>query len=845
MAIGTFGSFTQARLAIYASQTGLSITGNNISNINTLGYTRQRLDQDSIHIGGTDRYANPADVRTGQGVLCSGVSQLRDPYLDIRYRTTNSEVGYMDTTLGGLEDIARILDEVGKGEQTEGEGFGILGAKFSELFKVLENLTTETGHGEFDRQVKSTAEELVRLFNKYSGDLQQEYDSAINAFETDVTKVNGILSDIRSLNEEIRRCEIYGDNALELRDHRNVLLDELSEYVKIDAYYTTEEIAPGVTVGKLIVKLDDANPDGKVTTDETSLIDGIYAGKLSINKVPQANPEYQGKYLTESGRVTDDETKAAQVPKLNPAYDKTLQPGDPNYQGKYLLPNNGGWTDDETQAEMEPQANENYTPNVLPYLDSKGNPTDDETKAMMVYGDNFDITVSELRDSKGRLMYTQTPTVTTEVTDAAEQAIAKAYIEGGRRTPNESVKGNTTTYTSYIEKDGKYFKVTYDVVGSEKVALDDNDLYGALQAERELLTESGDFADLETITGTDLSCDEKAGAKRGFRYYQKCLDLLANKLATSLNEANQGFYVDDKGNYIGTALDENGVPKVDEVSGKVIGATVDVTYTDAGGAEQTYTLKKGDTKESLDAIDPNIWTAMEDEAQKAGKTIETVEDYLKLPKMIAQTDENGDPVVDGAGNPVMIPATDENGNEYTNATFVGGPLFSNHGSGNNTTDPQITASNISISYGWNYDNVQIIRSYECPPGEAEPASGDSDNILHMLGLQNEKMNYIPNELESDPYASGEVMFRGSFSEFWENIGSVLANDQNITSTMLDTAYTSALEIDTARDSVSAVDFNDEAMNLMMYAKSYNAACRLMTTIDTVLDKLINNTGMTT
>ena len=37
--IGTFGSFTQARLAIYAAQLGLSVTGNNISNVNTLGYT--------------------------------------------------------------------------------------------------------------------------------------------------------------------------------------------------------------------------------------------------------------------------------------------------------------------------------------------------------------------------------------------------------------------------------------------------------------------------------------------------------------------------------------------------------------------------------------------------------------------------------------------------------------------------------------------------------------------------------------------------------------------------------------------------------------------------------------
>lgn len=64
-------------------------------------------------------------------------------------------------------------------------------------------------------------------------------------------------------------------------------------------------------------------------------------------------------------------------------------------------------------------------------------------------------------------------------------------------------------------------------------------------------------------------------------------------------------------------------------------------------------------------------------------------------------------------------------------------------------------------------------------------------------------------------------------------------------TKLDNYYDAQVSLDTSRDSVSAVDFNDEAMNLMMYAKAYNAACRLMTTIDSVLDKLINNTGMTT
>ena len=114
--IGTFGAFTQARLAIYASQAGLSVTGNNISNINTKGYTRQSLNQTSFYAGGTDRYYSTYELRIGNGTLCTGVSQLRDPYLDIRYRTEMANVGAMDTKLAVLQDLQAILDEVGDGD---------------------------------------------------------------------------------------------------------------------------------------------------------------------------------------------------------------------------------------------------------------------------------------------------------------------------------------------------------------------------------------------------------------------------------------------------------------------------------------------------------------------------------------------------------------------------------------------------------------------------------------------------------------------------------------------------------------------------------------------------------
>ena len=101
--IGTFGSFTAARLGIYASQSSLNVTGNNIANINTKGYTRQRADLVSLYSGGDSRYRNSFNLNIGYGVLVDGVSQLRDPFLDIRYRNEQANVGASETWLESLE----------------------------------------------------------------------------------------------------------------------------------------------------------------------------------------------------------------------------------------------------------------------------------------------------------------------------------------------------------------------------------------------------------------------------------------------------------------------------------------------------------------------------------------------------------------------------------------------------------------------------------------------------------------------------------------------------------------------------------------------------------------------
>lgn len=255
--IGTFGSFTQARLAIYAAHKGLSVTGNNIANVNTTGYTRQRLEQSSFGASGADRYYSSFDSRVGNGVLCTGLTQLRDPYLDIRYRGEMANVGSMDTKLGGLENIQAVLDEVGKGD----DAFGIIEAQLSDLVAKLRQLSDQTGHSLYDIQVRASADTLTKQLNAYASRLQEVYKNNMASYQQDVSKVNGILTNIRDLNATIRKNEIHGDNSLELRDERNVLIDQLSQYMKIDVTYTTEDLGGGQTVEKLIICLDHIQPN--------------------------------------------------------------------------------------------------------------------------------------------------------------------------------------------------------------------------------------------------------------------------------------------------------------------------------------------------------------------------------------------------------------------------------------------------------------------------------------------------------------------------------------------------------------------------------------------------------
>lgn len=628
MDVTTFGAFTTARLGIYASQKALEVTGHNISNINTTGYTRQKVDQVSLRVGATNHYASAYGGATGSGTLITGMSQFRDPYLDIRYRTENANVGAMDTKLNGLQELSSILDEVGTGS-VGNEGEGILAAQFQDLRNQLAKLTgDQTTEEEFLTLVRTSADSLVKLLNNFSKRIDEVRDNQVGRLTDDVAEVNDILANIRTLNESILKQEMFGDSALELRDQRNLLIDDLSQYIKIDVSYSPVQIGAGKSVDKLVIKTSGDPP--------VTLVDGDYTGKLTM----------------------------ASAKAKNPAYDKTAPATGTN----------------------------------LPYLDAAGNPAAEAGAAEVPYT----FTLSELTNRNGQVL------------NAGKADESEAHEFG------------------------------------------DTELYGALQASRELLTEEGEFT-----SGAMDKLDGSSATKRGIPYYQKALDALAQKIAAVFNGANTGYLHDPDGYYV-----------------------------DADGNQIQFTLADGSTGplKHTDTLTPDQQTKLENSGVSAG-----------------------------------------------------GVLFS---TGSKTDDTAgITAANISISKSWSVDPSVLQNSFETLAGTGKVGSSDNQNIIHILALFDGKQEYDPGDVAPDAAAAGTTFFRGSFEEMFTNIEETLAQDVKSTETLLNNYDVTATELDVSRESFSGVDLNDEAMNLMQFQKSYSAACRLMTTLDQVLDKLINGTGV--
>ena len=250
----SFSGYYIAKQGINVSRAQLEITGQNISNVNTEGYTRQRVDTYALgSVAGKSIYAAAKSDYLGNGAFVQEYSQSRDPYLDLRYRQENSKFGEASAKIEVLNEVGYVLDSA----TIDG-----LNDQMDELISHLQSLSNQANDPVVQGVVKSSAKALTQLLNQFAGQIETSKTEMVSTVsDAALREINGYLKNIATLNREIKSSHISGDPALELMDQRNVLIDNLSTYMNIRTSTKLVDVGGGVMVEELSIDMKTANGD--------------------------------------------------------------------------------------------------------------------------------------------------------------------------------------------------------------------------------------------------------------------------------------------------------------------------------------------------------------------------------------------------------------------------------------------------------------------------------------------------------------------------------------------------------------------------------------------------------
>ncbi|WP_099205322.1 flagellar hook-associated protein FlgK [Scatolibacter rhodanostii] len=228
----TFMGFETAKSSIFANQKSLDIMGNNLANADTNGYTRQRVERASVSPSSyTTRVASSRIALAGQGVSTVGVSQLRDNFLDKRFRDEYSNSSYHGQAASILSEIQSAL---GDGHDITSES-GLYSA-VQQLYTSLNDFVQDPTMDTEANIVMSAFKNITQVLQQLDSNLVNVANQQINDLGVSVSRVNEIAVQIANLNKSIGEdaTVLTSDNesfrANELLDQRNLLLDELASY---------------------------------------------------------------------------------------------------------------------------------------------------------------------------------------------------------------------------------------------------------------------------------------------------------------------------------------------------------------------------------------------------------------------------------------------------------------------------------------------------------------------------------------------------------------------------------------------------------------------------------------
>lgn len=261
--MSTFHGLEMAKRALAAQQSALYTTGHNISNANTEGYTRQRVNFETLPAfpnGSRNRPQIPGQL--GQGVQPGSVERIRDSFLDLQFRAENSKSGYWETMSSSLYRMESLLNEPSESG---------LANTMDKFWQSLQDLSVNPENTGARSVVVQRGLAVADTFNYLQKNLQKMQDDTSNQISVTIKDANSLLSQINSINNQIKEIEPHGYLANDLYDKRDVLIDQLSSIVNIKVHRVeTSESALDIAGG--LTRIELINDNGTSYTPAITLL---------------------------------------------------------------------------------------------------------------------------------------------------------------------------------------------------------------------------------------------------------------------------------------------------------------------------------------------------------------------------------------------------------------------------------------------------------------------------------------------------------------------------------------------------------------------------------------------
>lgn len=249
-----------AKSGLDASRKALKTTGHNIANVNTEGYSRQRVNQVTNP---------PIDTQgnlIGSGVRVKGVERISDTYIEKRLRKATSDTEYFNARTDKLTEVEMIFNDL------DGEGLHKVMNDFFNSFRELANQPENETIRSVVRDKANLVVKDIRRIRETLDDISGGIDSRVHH---DVDTINTILNRISKLNVEIARLEAGEDETGDLRDQRDLAVKQLSEFFSVNTYveedgsYMVNAVGVGTIVaGKLVQELTSAATNADEATND-------------------------------------------------------------------------------------------------------------------------------------------------------------------------------------------------------------------------------------------------------------------------------------------------------------------------------------------------------------------------------------------------------------------------------------------------------------------------------------------------------------------------------------------------------------------------------------------------